>query len=168
MTTRPTSTFLIRKGRPDFHHFMIMQRMLIATVFRNKALVLWHVTVVAANHHLPCLWASADWTNICLLNMIIGIEVWIYLNVVIVTAGHWWLELIEDWGGVVALHVALERALRHISKLWRVISMGRLLLLLRRQPLIAQKVAIALTLYLILFIVFILPQMASPVCRGLV
>jgi len=100
--------------------------------------------------------------------MIICYVVWIYLNVVIVTAGHWWLELIEDWGGVVALHVALERALRHISKLWRVISMRRLLLLLRGQPLIAQKVAIALTLNLILFIVFILPQMASPVCRGLV
>ena len=84
--------------------------MLVATVFWYEALMLGHVYIVATDHHLSCVGAPPNWTNIRLLNMIIRVKVWIYLNMVIIATGHRRLKLIEDRSGL-ALHVAVERAL---------------------------------------------------------
>ena len=90
-----SAALLVIIGRSDVDDLRILSRIIwfFATEFRMETLMIWHVWVGAANHDLSGVGTSANRTNIRLLYMVISIEIWIDLNMVVITSRFLWLNI---------------------------------------------------------------------------
>lgn len=154
-----SATLLIVVRRSNIHYLLIGSW--TTWLIWNKTLMLWHFGVNTTDHDLSRVRTPPNWTDVCLLYMIVGIEIWIDLNMIIISARLLWLYIAEER---CVLHITVERTLRNICQLWWIICVrSNRWLLLVLQPLTTEEVAIAMTLYLILLLVLVLSQVASSV-----
>ena len=163
MSARSTALFIVVR-RSDIHYLRIGAG--TTRLIRNKALMLWHIWISTADHDLSGVWTPPYWTDVRFLYMIVGVKIRIDLNMIIISAWLLGLDVAEER---CVLHITVERTLRNICQLWRIICVRchRLLLLLL-QPLTAEEVAVAMALYLILLLILVLSQGPSPIGRRLI
>ena len=163
VSARSTALFIVVR-RSDIHYLRIGAG--TTRLIRNKALMLWHIWISTADHDLSGVWTPPYWTDVRFLYMIVGVKIRIDLNMIIISAWLLGLDVAEER---CVLHITVERTLRNICQLWRIICVRchRLLLLLL-QPLTAEEVAVAMALYLILLLILVLSQGPSPIGRRLI
>lgn len=132
MSTRST-TLLISIRRFHINYFLIWCKT-IWFFGRNKTLMLCHLGISTAKHNLSRVWTSANWTDVCLLYVIVCIKIRIDLHMIIVSS---WLLRLNIAKERRILHITMERALRIICDLRRIVCMSYGLMLVLLSPLTA-------------------------------
>lgn len=102
--------FFISKGRPSINRYFGWGRtaqlieLMTCGIFGDETLMLWHIREVSTHHQVSRFrWLTLR-TNICFLNMIICIKIWINLDMIVVPS--WFLR----FDIVVEITSTVERA----------------------------------------------------------
>lgn len=109
-------TSLIIESRSPIHLLLIRsthQHAFVGCVFWYKTLMFGHISE-ATRHHAARFGASTHRRNISLLNMIVGVKIRIYLDVVVVATWFLRLHIIED----LTTHLTLMRNNRWTVLVW--------------------------------------------------
>lgn len=104
--SRSSLLIIIRCSNIDY--FRLWPRIIrfFSTKLWNEALMLWNfIWIGTVDHNLAGVGTSSNRTNIRLLNMIVCIKIWIYLNMVVVPSWLLRLNITIKWG---ILHVTVE------------------------------------------------------------